>query len=186
MDLAARRRRERLGADHARLQLQLHLLRGAAHPRPGEEPLARPHRAGGARWSPRASVQVTLLGQTVDAYGKTMGDGTTPRLLLRRLGTRIDGLHAPALHHQPPDGHHRRVARDRRRARPRSPSTCTSSPRADPGPDPAADGAALRPRGLPGAFVARPRAHPGRRAAERLHRRLPARERPGTSPTPCR
>lgn len=30
-------------------------------------------------------VQVTLLGQTVDAYGKTLGDGTTLASLLRRL-----------------------------------------------------------------------------------------------------
>jgi tRNA-2-methylthio-N6-dimethylallyladenosine synthase len=30
-------------------------------------------------------VQVTLLGQTVDAYGKTLGDGTTLAALLRRL-----------------------------------------------------------------------------------------------------
>ncbi len=36
-------------------------------------------------------VQVTLLGQTVDAYGKTLGDGTTLAGLLRRLHA-IDGL----------------------------------------------------------------------------------------------
>ncbi|MCK6489103.1 MAG: tRNA (N6-isopentenyl adenosine(37)-C2)-methylthiotransferase MiaB [Planctomycetes bacterium] len=30
-------------------------------------------------------VQITLLGQTVDAYGKTLGDGTTLAALLRRL-----------------------------------------------------------------------------------------------------
>jgi tRNA-2-methylthio-N6-dimethylallyladenosine synthase len=36
-------------------------------------------------------VQVTLLGQTVDAYGKTLGDGTNLAGLLRRLHT-IDGL----------------------------------------------------------------------------------------------
>lgn len=36
-------------------------------------------------------VQVTLLGQTVDAYGKTLGDGTTLASLLRRLHS-IDGL----------------------------------------------------------------------------------------------
>jgi tRNA-2-methylthio-N6-dimethylallyladenosine synthase len=36
-------------------------------------------------------VQVTLLGQTVDAYGKTLGDGTTLAALLRRLHA-IDGL----------------------------------------------------------------------------------------------
>ncbi|MBA2479451.1 MAG: tRNA (N6-isopentenyl adenosine(37)-C2)-methylthiotransferase MiaB [Planctomycetes bacterium] len=36
-------------------------------------------------------VQITLLGQTVDAYGKTLGDGTTLASLLRRLH-RIDGL----------------------------------------------------------------------------------------------
>ncbi|MCS6969815.1 MAG: tRNA (N6-isopentenyl adenosine(37)-C2)-methylthiotransferase MiaB [Planctomycetota bacterium] len=35
--------------------------------------------------------QVTLLGQTVDAYGKTLGDGTTLAGLLRRLHA-IDGL----------------------------------------------------------------------------------------------
>jgi tRNA-2-methylthio-N6-dimethylallyladenosine synthase len=35
--------------------------------------------------------QVTLLGQTVDAYGKTLGDGTTLAALLRRLHA-IDGL----------------------------------------------------------------------------------------------
>src|SRR5690606_32697397 len=36
-------------------------------------------------------VQVTLLGQTVDAYGKTLGDGTNLAGLLRRLHA-IDGL----------------------------------------------------------------------------------------------
>ena len=36
-------------------------------------------------------VQVTLLGQTVDAYGKTLGDGTTLGSLLRRLNA-IEGL----------------------------------------------------------------------------------------------
>ncbi len=36
-------------------------------------------------------VQVTLLGQTVDAYGKTLGDGTTLAALLRRLHP-IEGL----------------------------------------------------------------------------------------------
>ncbi len=36
-------------------------------------------------------VQVTLLGQTVDAYGKTLGDGTSLAKLLRRLHA-IDGL----------------------------------------------------------------------------------------------
>ena len=36
-------------------------------------------------------VQVTLLGQTVDAYGKTLGDGTNLASLLRRLNA-IDGL----------------------------------------------------------------------------------------------
>jgi tRNA-2-methylthio-N6-dimethylallyladenosine synthase len=36
-------------------------------------------------------VQVTLLGQTVDAYGKTLGDGSTLASLLRRLHA-IDGL----------------------------------------------------------------------------------------------
>ncbi|GDY12499.1 tRNA-2-methylthio-N(6)-dimethylallyladenosine synthase [Planctomycetota bacterium] len=36
-------------------------------------------------------VQVTLLGQTVDAYGKTLGDGTTLASLLRRLHA-IEGL----------------------------------------------------------------------------------------------
>jgi tRNA-2-methylthio-N6-dimethylallyladenosine synthase len=36
-------------------------------------------------------VQVTLLGQTVDSYGKTLGDGTTLSSLLRRLDA-IDGL----------------------------------------------------------------------------------------------
>lgn len=36
-------------------------------------------------------VQVTLLGQTVDAYGKTLGDGTTLASLLRRLN-QVDGL----------------------------------------------------------------------------------------------
>ena len=36
-------------------------------------------------------VQVTLLGQTVDAYGKTLGDGTNLASLLRRLHA-IDGL----------------------------------------------------------------------------------------------
>jgi tRNA-2-methylthio-N6-dimethylallyladenosine synthase len=36
-------------------------------------------------------VQVTLLGQTVDAYGKTLGDGSTLAALLRRLHD-IDGL----------------------------------------------------------------------------------------------
>ena len=35
--------------------------------------------------------QVTLVGQTVDAYGKTLGDGTTLASLLRRLHE-IDGL----------------------------------------------------------------------------------------------
>jgi tRNA-2-methylthio-N6-dimethylallyladenosine synthase len=35
--------------------------------------------------------QVTLLGQTVDAYGKTLGDGTTLAALLRRLHA-IEGL----------------------------------------------------------------------------------------------
>lgn len=35
--------------------------------------------------------QVTLLGQTIDAYGKTLGDGSTLAGLLRRLH-RIDGL----------------------------------------------------------------------------------------------
>ncbi len=39
----------------------------------------------------RGFVQVTLLGQTVDAYGKTLGDGTTLASLLRRLHS-IDGL----------------------------------------------------------------------------------------------
>lgn len=39
----------------------------------------------------RGFVQVTLLGQTVDAYGKTLGDGTTLAALLRRLHA-IDGL----------------------------------------------------------------------------------------------
>jgi tRNA-2-methylthio-N6-dimethylallyladenosine synthase len=36
-------------------------------------------------------VQVTLLGQTVDAYGKTLGDGSNLARLLRRLHA-IDGL----------------------------------------------------------------------------------------------
>ncbi len=36
-------------------------------------------------------AQVTLLGQTVDSYGKTLGDGTTLAALLRRLHA-IDGL----------------------------------------------------------------------------------------------
>lgn len=36
-------------------------------------------------------VQVSLLGQTVDAYGKTLGDGTTLASLLRRLHA-IEGL----------------------------------------------------------------------------------------------
>lgn len=36
-------------------------------------------------------VQVTLLGQTVDAYGKTLGDGSNLAKLLRRLHA-IDGL----------------------------------------------------------------------------------------------
>ena len=36
-------------------------------------------------------VQITLLGQTVDAYGKTLGDGTTLASLLRRLHA-IEGL----------------------------------------------------------------------------------------------
>jgi tRNA-2-methylthio-N6-dimethylallyladenosine synthase len=36
-------------------------------------------------------AQVTLLGQTVDAYGKTLGDGTTLAALLHRLHA-IDGL----------------------------------------------------------------------------------------------
>jgi tRNA-2-methylthio-N6-dimethylallyladenosine synthase len=36
-------------------------------------------------------VQVTLLGQTIDAYGKTLGDGTSLASLLRRLD-RIPGL----------------------------------------------------------------------------------------------
>ena len=36
-------------------------------------------------------VQITLVGQTVDAYGKTLGDGTTLAALLRRLHE-IDGL----------------------------------------------------------------------------------------------
>ncbi len=35
--------------------------------------------------------QITLVGQTVDAYGKTLGDGTTLASLLRRLHN-IDGL----------------------------------------------------------------------------------------------
>jgi len=39
----------------------------------------------------RGAAQVTLLGQTVDAYGKTLGDGTTLASLLRRLHA-IDGL----------------------------------------------------------------------------------------------
>ncbi len=36
-------------------------------------------------------AQITLVGQTVDAYGKTLGDGTTLAALLRRLHA-IDGL----------------------------------------------------------------------------------------------
>jgi tRNA-2-methylthio-N6-dimethylallyladenosine synthase len=36
-------------------------------------------------------AQVTLLGQTVDSYGKTLGDGTTLAALLRRVHA-IDGL----------------------------------------------------------------------------------------------
>jgi len=36
-------------------------------------------------------VQITLLGQTVDAYGKTLGDGSNLATLLRRLHA-IDGL----------------------------------------------------------------------------------------------
>ena len=36
-------------------------------------------------------VQITLLGQTVDAYGKTLGDGTTLASLLRRLDA-VEGL----------------------------------------------------------------------------------------------
>lgn len=39
----------------------------------------------------RGFRQVTLLGQTVDAYGKTLGDGTTLAALLRRLHG-IEGL----------------------------------------------------------------------------------------------
>ncbi len=39
----------------------------------------------------RGAAQVTLLGQTVDAYGKTLGDGTTLAALLRRLHA-IEGL----------------------------------------------------------------------------------------------
>ena len=62
------------------------------------------------RWSTAGVVEVTLLGQNVNSYGRSFGDPLAFGKLLRACGE-IDGLRAGALHQPAPARLHRR--RDR-------------------------------------------------------------------------
>ena len=101
----------RLGVDLRRLQQHLHVLHRPGAARQGEGPPARRRSSPRSRrWSPRACIEVTLLGQNVNAYGVEFGDRQRVRQaaagLRRGRGPRAGPLHLPA-----PGGLHRR--RDR-------------------------------------------------------------------------
>ena len=93
--------------------------------------------------------EVTLLGQTVDAYGKDLGDGTTLASLLWRLNE-IDGIERLRFMTSHPRRHYRRAHRLHAR---RGESDGTAAPAGAVGqrPHPEAHGPPLQPPAVPGA-----------------------------------
>ena len=88
----ARVRLRRLGLDLRRLQQHLHLLhrarRCAARRRTAAPATSSPR---SRRWSAEGVIEITLLGQNVNAYGSDIGDREAFGKLLRACGA-IEGL----------------------------------------------------------------------------------------------
>ena len=99
------------------LREALHLLRRAAHARPRAQPSARGHRGARSAGSrPTGCREVTLLGQTVNAYGRDLDAAHRPgravRARQRRRRHRAHPLHdlEPLQPHAPADPRHPRRA----------------------------------------------------------------------------
>ena len=182
------RRVPRVGLDRAGVRQRLHVLHRAARARAAALAPDRRHPGRGAGAGARSGVvEVTLLGQNVNTYGRDLtvpGLGPQPAVRRpaasgergRRASARIR-FTSPHPHDFTPDVIEAMAEmRAGVRAHP-LPAAVGLGPRAQ------GDAALVPPRALPGLARADPRGDPGHRGVDRHHRGVPRRDRGGLRAT---